>query len=149
MNNVRKLINEIYQRTHEHCYDGAAAGNFLREVMQALVTPSQATPEGADLQPLPEPWIRDCTTKDPAARDHFAADQMRDYARDHEIHLMQSYAPLMDAASAKYRIEKAEAALAASQQATPQYTCERHKDEVKKGGACCWCQLEAASADSK
>ncbi len=44
--------------------------------------PSQPSPSsvGAAIRalPLPEPWIRDCTTKDPAARDHFAADQVRD-----------------------------------------------------------------------
>lgn len=39
---TRKLINEIYQRTHSHCYDGAAAGNFLREVTQTLA--ARATP---------------------------------------------------------------------------------------------------------
>lgn len=35
-------INEIYQRTHTHCYDGAAAGNFLREVMRAIDAARQA-----------------------------------------------------------------------------------------------------------
>jgi uncharacterized protein YhaN len=25
--------------------------------------------------------------------------------------------------------------------ANQQHTCEAHKDEVKKGGSCCWCQL--------
>jgi hypothetical protein len=43
---IRKLINEVYQRTHGHCYDGAAAGNFLREVTQVLA--ARATPAQPD-----------------------------------------------------------------------------------------------------
>lgn len=30
-----------------------------------------------------------------------------------------------------------------------QYTCERHRGEVRKGGACCWCQLEEARTDTE
>jgi hypothetical protein len=33
------------------------------------------------LPPLPEPWIQNFTAKDPASRDHYAADQMREYGR--------------------------------------------------------------------
>lgn len=58
----------------------------------------------------------------------FTAEQMHEYARNHEAHLMQSYAPLMDAVSAKYRIEKTEAALAAITAAEPvawSYECRQ------------------------
>lgn len=38
-------------------------------------------------------------------------------------------------AALKARVEELEA--------NQQYTCEAHHNEVKKGGACCWCQLAA------
>jgi hypothetical protein len=42
-----------------------------------------------------------------------------------------------------------EAAQATQADPQPQYTCERHADEVKKGGACVWCQLERAQPEDE
>lgn len=38
--------------------------------------------DAAKLPPLPEPWITDGTAKAPAARHHYAEDQMVDYANE-------------------------------------------------------------------
>lgn len=70
----------------------------------------------------------------------FDAAQMREYARNHEAHLMQSYAPLMDAVSAKYRIEKAEAALAAITAAEPVY-------QAKSSFSNTWVDMEKEKAE--
>lgn len=62
--------------------------------------------EQSELPPLPKKLSRVYLD------DSYTSQQMREYARAHETHLMQSYAPLMDAASAKHRIEKLEATIA-------------------------------------
>lgn len=67
----------------------------------------QPVAEQGELPPLPEEKLLHWD-----GAYGYEADDMRDYARAHEAHLMQSYAPLTDAASAKHRIEKLEATIA-------------------------------------
>lgn len=31
-----KKLHQLYMKTHDHCYDGAAAGNFLRAYSEAV-----------------------------------------------------------------------------------------------------------------
>jgi hypothetical protein len=54
---------------------GAVLGMIAGKLRSAPVTDLAAAILAI---PLPEPWIRDLTTKDQAARDHFALDQVRD-----------------------------------------------------------------------
>lgn len=51
-----------------------------RVMIEAAPVPPEPSTVG-DLPELPEPWIRDYSHKDPTARDHYAVDQMIDYAR--------------------------------------------------------------------
>jgi len=75
------------QRTERSIAAAQKAG--LKEqlrVAQAALSQDSATPQDnvpgvSELPPLPEAWITDMTTKDPAARYHFTADQMHEYAR--------------------------------------------------------------------
>jgi hypothetical protein len=55
----------------------AAIGQLLQQD-PGTVAVEQST---GDLPPLPEPWITNMGSKDPAAREHYARDQMEDYAR--------------------------------------------------------------------
>lgn len=111
---------------------GKHRADIMREEIERLRTEAaKATGTAGELLPLPGGTWFACDhadgvqfhpSEDQAKRyaldgscvAYFSADQMREYgqacADAREAYLMQSHAPLMDAASAKYRIEKAEAA---------------------------------------